>query len=65
MEQRPEQKHPFYLEERATTEFELFGWQIEFGVSGNLLSVGAETTRLIPPIQPDMLSCSLPQLLVR
>ena len=27
---------------RATTELELFGWQIEFGVSGDLLSVGAE-----------------------
>ena len=27
---------------RATAEFELFGWQIEFGVSGDLLSVGAE-----------------------
>lgn len=30
------------LSGRATTEFELFGWQIEFGVSGDLLSVGAE-----------------------
>ena len=27
---------------RATAELELFGWQIEFGVSGDLLSVGAE-----------------------
>ena len=27
---------------RATVELELFGWQIEFGVSGDLLSVGAE-----------------------
>lgn len=30
------------LSGRATTEFELFGWQIEFGVSGDVLSVGAE-----------------------
>lgn len=30
------------LSGRATTEFELFGWQIEFGVSGDLLSVGVE-----------------------
>ena len=27
---------------RVTAELELFGWQIEFGVSGDLLSVGAE-----------------------
>ena len=31
------------LSSRATSELELFGWQIEFGVSGGLLSVGAET----------------------
>lgn len=31
------------LSGRATAELELFGWQIEFGVSGDLLSVGAET----------------------
>ena len=30
------------LSGRATIELELFGWQIEFGVSGDLLSVGAE-----------------------
>ena len=30
------------LSGRATAELELFGWQIEFGVSGDLLSVGAE-----------------------
>ena len=30
------------LSGRATSELELFGWQIEFGVSGDLLSVGAE-----------------------
>ena len=30
------------LSGRATSELELFGWQIEFGVSGELLSVGAE-----------------------
>ena len=30
------------LSGRATFELELFGWQIEFGVSGDLLSVGAE-----------------------
>ena len=30
------------LSGRLTTELELFGWQIEFGVSGYLLSVGAE-----------------------
>lgn len=30
------------LSGRATTELELFGWQIEFGVSGDILSVGAD-----------------------
>ena len=30
------------LSGRTTMELELFGWQIEFGVSGDLLSVGAE-----------------------
>ena len=30
------------LSGRATAELELFGWQIEFGVSGDFLSVGAE-----------------------
>ena len=30
------------LSGRTTAELELFGWQIEFGVSGDLLSVGAE-----------------------
>jgi len=30
------------LSGRATAELELFGWQIEFGVSGDLLSVGVE-----------------------
>lgn len=30
------------LSGRATAEFEFFGWQVEFGVSGDLLSVGAE-----------------------
>ena len=30
------------LSGRATAELELSGWQIEFGVSGDLLSVGAE-----------------------
>lgn len=30
------------LSGRATVELELFGWQIEFGVSGDLLSAGAE-----------------------
>ena len=29
-------------EPTSTAELELFGWQIEFGVSGDLLSVGAE-----------------------
>lgn len=27
---------------RATMELELLGWEIEFGVSGDLLSIGAE-----------------------
>ena len=30
------------LSGRVTAELDLFGWQIEFGVSGDLLSVGAE-----------------------
>ena len=30
------------LSGRATAELELFGWQIEFGLSGDLLSAGAE-----------------------
>lgn len=30
------------LSGRTTAELELFGWQIEFGVSGDLLSIGAE-----------------------
>ena len=30
------------LSGRVTAELEWFGWQIEFGVSGDLLSVGAE-----------------------
>ena len=30
------------LSGRATSELELFGWQIEFGVSGDFLSLGAE-----------------------
>jgi hypothetical protein len=29
---------------RATMEFELFGWQFEFGVTGDVLSIGAEAT---------------------
>lgn len=32
------------LSGRATTEFNIFGWQVELGVSGDLLSVGAEAT---------------------
>ena len=30
------------LSGRITAELDLFGWQIEFGVSGDLLSAGAE-----------------------
>ncbi len=29
---------------RATTELNIFGWQVEFGVSGDFCSVGAEAT---------------------
>ena len=32
------------LSGRVTTEFNIFGWQVELGVSGDLLSVGAEAT---------------------
>ena len=32
------------LSGRATTEFNIFGWQVELGVSGDVLSVGAEAT---------------------
>ena len=37
------------LSGRATSELELFGWQIEFGVSGDLLSVGAEAMIGVSP----------------
>ena len=30
------------LSGRATTEFDVYGWQVEVGVSGDLLSIGAE-----------------------
>ena len=30
------------LSGRVTSELELFGWQIEFGVSGGLFSIGSE-----------------------
>ena len=32
------------LSGRATTEFNIFGWQVELGVSGDILSVGADAT---------------------
>ena len=32
------------LSGRATTEFNIFGWQVELGVSGDVLSLGAEAT---------------------
>ena len=32
------------LSGRVTTEFNIFGWQVELGVSGEVLSVGAEAT---------------------
>ena len=36
---------------RATTEFNIFGWQVELGVSGELLSIGAEATIGIFPTE--------------
>ncbi|TYQ15482.1 UNVERIFIED_CONTAM: RHS repeat-associated protein [Acetivibrio alkalicellulosi] len=37
------------LSGRLTREFELFDWEIEFGVTGDLLSIGAEVTLGIFP----------------
>ena len=32
------------LSGRATAEFNIFGWQVELGVSADVLSIGAEAT---------------------
>ena len=39
------------LSGRATTEFNIFGWQVELGVCGELLSIGAEATIGIFPTE--------------
>ena len=39
------------LSGRATTEFNIFGWQVELGASADVLSIGAETTIGIFPTE--------------
>ena len=39
------------LSGRATTEFNIFGWQVELGVSADVLSIGAEATIGIFPTE--------------
>ena len=41
------------LSGRATTEFNIFGWQVELGVSADVLSIGAEATIGIFPTEDD------------
>ncbi len=39
------------LSGRATTEFNIFGWQVELGISADVLSIGAEATIGIFPTE--------------